>query len=150
MANEPVLAYPQNPVTSKTVLVNIVGALITWVAVKYGLGSVLPVDLQNEIATAVAMAIMSAANLVVRTYFSASGLSFDAPMGGTPSQPLPSGAAVVVSTSPITSAAPATVVPIHPGDQVVSIERQGIVADDAPPPAVMVTSTPESPTYRGR
>lgn len=150
MANEPVLAYPQNPVTSKTVLVNIVGAGITWVAVKYGLGSILPVDLQNEIATAVAMAIMSGANLVVRTYFSSSGLSFDAPLGGTASQPLPSGAAVVVSTSPITSTAPATVTPIRPGDQVVSIERQGIVADDAPAAAVMVTTTPETTTARRR
>lgn len=145
MANEPQIVYPQNPITSKTVLVNIVGAGITWLAVKYGLGSVLTPEMQNQAALAVAMAIMSGANLVVRKYFTGAPLSFDAPLSQTPAQPLPSGSAVVVATSPLSSAAPASVTPIRAGDQVVSIERQTLVGADAPAPTVMVTTTPAPP-----
>ncbi len=144
MANEPQITYPQNPLTSKTVLVNIVGGLLTWATVHYGLSSILTPELQNEIATAVAMSVMAVANVLVRKYLSGAGLSFDAPLGGTPSQPLPSNQAVVVSTSPAQSAVPAEVTPIDVGAQIVSVECPPFkVGPDVPPPTVMVVPTPE-------
>ncbi len=139
MANDPQIVYPQNPLTSKTVLVNIVGALITWAVVKYGLGSVLTPDLQNQLAIVVAMAIMSGLNLLVR-HFVKGPLSFSAPLTQTPAQPLPSGGAVVVATSPADSGAPAEVSPVPPGESMVTVRpRYQVPLSDAPPPIVTIT-----------
>jgi hypothetical protein len=140
MANDPQIVYPQNPVTSVAVLTNIVGGVITWAVVKYGLGSILTPDLQNQIATMVALAIMGLANLIVRKYFTSGPLSFDAPMTQTPSQPLPAGSAVVVATSPSPSPAAAVVTPLPPGSHTVTVPDTPPPAP--PPPAVTVNPAP--------
>lgn len=141
MSNDPTLVYPANPITSKTVLTNLVGSVVTWLVVKYGLGEILSQEMQSELATSVAMLIMVGLNIAVRHFWSGSPLSFTAPLSRTESQPLPSGSAVVVSTSPRESAAPASMTPVGFGDQNVNVERPKIYnTAETTPPAVTVTS----------
>ena len=136
--NDPKIVYPQNPMTSISLLVNIVGGAITYLTVKYGLGAILTPDLQQQLSLAVAMAIMAAANVVVRKYFTGGDLSFSAPLTSTPAQTITPGTAAVVSASPSESAAPAVITPIPTGTHTVIVPP---IPAPVPPPAV-VTITP--------
>lgn len=136
--NDPKIVYPQNPITSVSLLVNVVGGLITYLTVKYGLGAILTPDLQQQLSLGIAMAIMGVANLVVRKWFTGGDLSFSAPLTQTPSQTLAPGSATVVSTSPTESAAPAVIAPIPTGTHTVTVPA---APAPVPPPAV-VTITP--------
>lgn len=86
----PQLVYPQNPLNSKVILVNVFGSLLTWAVAKYGLGAIFDPDTVNQVAIAAALAVMGAANIIMRKYTSGA-LSFDAPLIQPPPQELPEG-----------------------------------------------------------
>ena len=98
MAN-PQLVYPQNPLNSKVILVNIFGSLLAWVVAKYGLGTIFDPDTVNQIATALALFVMGAANVVMRKYTSGA-LSFDAPLAQPSPLELPAGTHTITVTPP--------------------------------------------------
>ena len=98
MAN-PQLVYPQNPLNSKTVLVNIFGSVLVWLVTKYGLSAVFTPDVVNQIATWSALTIMGAANVVIRKYTSGA-LDFGAPMNQPSPRELPAGTHTITVIPP--------------------------------------------------
>lgn len=98
MAN-PQLVYPQNPLNSKTVLVNIFGSVLVWLVTKYGLGAMFTPDVVNQVATWLALTVMGAANIVIRKYTNGA-LDFSAPMKQPNPQELPAGTHTITVTPP--------------------------------------------------
>jgi hypothetical protein len=133
----PQIVYPQNPLTSITILVNIFGSVVTFLVVKYGLGAVFTPDVVNEIATMIAMAIMGVANIVIRKYTNGA-LSFSAPLSQLPSQDLPTGAVAVQTPHPNVGG-PVSVVALAPGVQTINVPAPPV---PPPPPAVVSVTVP--------
>ena len=96
MAN-PQLVYPQNPLNSKVILVNIFGSALAWAVAKYGLGAIFDPDTVNQIAMALALAVMGVANVVMRK-FTSGALNFDAPLMQPKPQELPAGIHTITVT----------------------------------------------------
>jgi hypothetical protein len=141
--NDPKIVYPQNPITSVSLLTNVIGmpiaVALSVFLTKYGLGSIVTPEFQAQVAAGIVATLMSVANIVVRKWFTSGGdLSFSAPLTQTPSQTLAPGSATVVSTSPAESAAPAVIAPIPTGTHTVTVRA---APAPVPPPAV-VTITP--------
>jgi hypothetical protein len=135
---QPQITYPQNPLSSTTVLVNVFGSVLTWAVTKYGLGAIFPPDQVNQIATVAALAVMGAANIVVRKYLTAGALSFSAPLTQPASQDLPTGTSAVTVQHP-TIGGPAAVVALQPGQQTITVPAHLV---QPPPPAAVVVQPP--------
>lgn len=140
--NDPKIVYPQNPLTSVSLLTNVIGmpiaVALSVLLTKYGLGSIVTPDFQAQVAAAIVAMIMSVANIVVRKWFTGGELSFSAPLTSTPSQTIAPGTAAVVSASPTESAAPAVIQALPTGTHTVTVPAAPI---PVPPPAP-VTITP--------
>lgn len=134
---QPQVVYPQNPLNSKTVLVNVFGSMLTWFVVKYGLGAILPPDTVNQVAMALALAVMGGINVVIRKYTNGA-LSFSAPLTQPPAQNLPTGTVAITTPHPSVGGAVA-MVPLAPGNQTVNVPAPPL---PAPPPAVVTVAAP--------
>jgi len=134
----PQIVYPQNPLSSMTILVNVIGTPLAFLVTKYGLGAMFTPDVVNQIAMMIAMAIMAIANIVVRKYTNGA-LSFSAPLSQLPSQDLPTGAVAVQTPHPNVGG-PVSVVALAPGVQTINVP-----APPAPPPPPAVVSVTVPP-----
>lgn len=134
---QPQVVYPQNPLNSKTVLVNVFGSVLVWAVAKYGLGAIFTPDTVNQVATALAMAVMAVANVVVRKYTNGA-LSFSAPLVQPPAQDLPTGTVAITTPHPAVGGTVA-MVPIAPGQQTINVPAPPV---PPPPPAAVSIISP--------
>jgi hypothetical protein len=107
--NDPAIVYPRNPLTSRTIWLNLIGAPIAYLVTKYGLGMIFTPDLVQQMSELIVTGIMAAANIAFRWFLTTGVISTSAPLFQTPPVPLPSSTTVTVVTSAAGSPEPATV-----------------------------------------
>jgi hypothetical protein len=136
----PQIVYPQNPLNSKTILVNVFGSVLVWLVAKYGLGAVFTPDVVNQVATGSAMAVMAVANVVLRKYTNGA-LSFDAPLVQPPAQTLVTGTVAVTTPHPSVGG-PVVVTALPTGNHTINVPAPAM---PTPPPAAVSFVPPPMP-----
>jgi hypothetical protein len=149
---QPQITYAQNPLSSLTILVNVFGSILVWVVAKYGLGTIFTPDTVNQVATGLALAVMSVANVVVRKYTNGA-LSFSAPLSQPAAQDLPTGTVAVTTPHPDMPGT-STIVALPVGTHTISVKAVPVPPPPQPPvvltPAVVVQPpTPVPPPPPG-